>query len=171
VRHSIFGLSAEYKTPAKGVEEIMESLRVASGVKMIEVNDAGECICIPMSDATFFQRFADLINSFQQKQKEIEEKAQELAGKCEEREEDDIEIIREVAQAYSALCRDICVMLDGLFGEGCCRKVFIGVETPGIELIGDFFEAITPLMQKFADERRDRISLMYNGRRKGAKSR
>ncbi len=62
-------------------------------------------------------------------------------------------------------------MLDGLFGEGCCRKVFIGVETPGIELIGDFFEAITPLMQKFADERRDRISLMYNGRRKGAKSR
>ena len=149
----------------------MESLRVASGVKMIEVNDAGECICIPMSDATFFQRFADLINSFQQKQKEIEEKAQELAGKCEEREEDDIEIIREVAQAYSALCRDICVMLDGLFGEGCCRKVFIGVETPGIELIGDFFEAITHLMQKFADERRDRISLMYNGRRKGAKSR
>lgn len=159
----------------------MDSLRVSNGIKRIEVNDNGEYIEIPISDTVFFERYAEILQYFDKKQVEIEKRAKEIATKYpakeqEENESEDtisetnVDMVVDTVRLYSELCKDTCTQLDKLFGDGCCRKVFVGIETPGAELIGDFFEQITPFLQKYAQERNDKISLKYNNRRKGARS-
>lgn len=148
----------------------MDSLRVNSGIKMVEVNDAGEYISIPINDAAFYERFGDLIKNFECKQAEIKRKARDLSEKHKDKPDNDADAIIDGIQLYAELCRHTCEEIDKLFGEGCCRKVFAGIETPGIELICDFFEQITPLLNQYAQERNQKISLMYNRNRKGARS-
>lgn len=148
----------------------MDSLRINSNIKTIEVNDAGECISIPIGDTTFFERFGNIIKYFEQKKEEIDRQEKELSEKYEGKPEDDIDRVMDAVRYYSELCREVCVQLDKLFGEGCCRKVFAGIEAPGVELIVDFFEQITPLLQKYFNERNQQINAKYNRARKGANS-
>ena len=147
----------------------MDSLRVDSGIKNIEVNDNGDYISIPISDTTFYERFGELIKNFEKKQAEIEQQGKELSEKHKDKPDNDVDMIVDVFTLYTNLCKDVCAELDKLFGEGCCRKVFVGVEIPSVELIGDFFEQITPFLQKYAQERNQKINLIYNRNRKGAR--
>lgn len=148
----------------------MDSLRVDSGIKTIEVNDAGECISIPISDAAFYERFGDLVKNFDGKQAEIEQRAKDLSEKHKDKPDNDADAIIDSIQLYSELCRYTCEEIDKLFGEGCCRKVFVGVQNPSVELIGDFFDKITPLLNQYAQERNQKINLMYSRNRKGGRS-
>ncbi len=148
----------------------MDSFRVSNGIKNIEVNDDGEYISIPISDTAFYERFAALMKNFEEKQSEFEQQAKDLSEKHKDKPEDDPDMIIDGICLYSDLCRYTCSELDKLFGEGCCRKVFTGVENPGVELIGDFFEKIIPLLNQYAKERNQKIELMYNRNRKGARS-
>lgn len=147
----------------------MDSLRINSGIKNIEVNDNGDYISIPISDTTFYERFGALIKSFEKNQAEIEQQGKELSEKHKDKPDDDVDMIVDTINLYSKLCKDVCAELDMLFGDGCCSKVFVGVENPSVELIGDFFEQITPLLQKYAQERNQKINLMYSRNRKGAR--
>ena len=149
----------------------MDSLRVNSGIKNIEVNDNGDYISIPISDTSFFERFGEMMKNFERKQAEIEQKGKELSEKHKDKPNDDVDMIVDVFSLYTDLCKDVCAELDKLFGEGCCRKVFVGVEIPSVELIGDFFEQIVPLLDQYAKERNQKINLMYNRNRKGARNR
>lgn len=149
----------------------MDKLRVNSGIKNIEVNDNGDYISIPVSDMTFYQKYADLMKNFTEKQEEINRKADEFSEKHKGKPEDDTDAIIDAIDLFAEVCRYTCEGIDRLFGEGCCRKVFVGIENPSIELIGDFFDQITPLIQQYADERNQKINLMYNRNRKGARSR
>lgn len=148
----------------------MDKLRVDNGIKKIEVNDNGDFISIPISDAAFYERFGGMIKSFEQKQAEIEQKAAALSEKHKDKPFDDVDVTVDSIQLYAELCRYTCGEIDRLFGEGCCRKVFLGITNPGIELIGDFFDQITPLLNQYAQERNKKINLMYNRNRKGARS-
>ena len=148
----------------------MDSLRVDSGIKKIEVNDNGDYISIPISDTTFYERFGALIKNFEKKQAEIEQQGKELSEKHKDKPDDDVDMIVDVFDLYSKLCKDVCAELDKLFGEGCCRKVFVGVKIPSVELIGDFFEQIVPLLNQYAKERNQKIDLMYNQNRKSARN-
>jgi len=148
----------------------MDKLRVNSGIRIIEVNDNGDCISIPFSDTSFYEQFGAVMKNFEQKQAEIEQKAKKLSEKHKDKPKDDVDMIVDTMQLYSELCQYTCAELDRLFGEGCCKKVFVGIKNPGIELIGDFFEQITPLLNQYAQERNNRINLMYNRNRKGARS-
>lgn len=148
----------------------MDSLRVGNGIKNIEVNDHGEYISIPISDASFYERFAAVIGNFEKKKEEISQKAKELSEKHKGKEEYDAEMIMDGVHLYSDLCKYTCKELDNLFGDGCCRKVFTGVEIPGVELIGEFFDSISPIITQYAKERNQKICTMYNRNRKGARS-
>lgn len=147
----------------------MDKLRVDSGIKNIEVNDNGDYISIPISDAAFYERFGAAMKSFEQKETEYSQKAKGLSERHKDKPDDDVDMIVEGIGLYSELCKDTCAELDKLFGEGCCRKVFVGIENPSVELIGDFFEKITPLLNQYAKERNQNINLMYNRNRKGAR--
>lgn len=148
----------------------MDKLRVDNGIKNIEVNDNRDYISIPISDAAFYERFGALIKNFEQKQKEIEQKSAALSEKHKDKPDDDVDSIVDSIQLYAELCRDTRAELDTLFGDGCCKKVFFGIENPSVELIGDFFDQITPLLNQYAKERNQRINLVYNRNRKGARS-
>lgn len=148
----------------------MDKLRVDSGIKNIEVNDNGDYISIPISDAAFYERFGALMKNFEQKQAEIEQKASALSEKHKDKPDDDVDAIVDSIQLYAELCRYTCDELDKLFGDGCCQKVFVGVQNPSIELIGEFFDQITPLLNQYAKEHNQRINLVYNRNRKGARS-
>ena len=52
----------------------MDSIRVNSGVKVIEVNDKGETISLPLSDDSFVKGFFDLLNEIKDKATAISEK-------------------------------------------------------------------------------------------------
>lgn len=147
----------------------MDKLRVDSGIKNIEVNDNGDYISIPISDAAFYERFGALIKNFEHEQVEIEQKAAALSDKHKDKPDDDVDAIVDRIQLYAELCRYTCDELDKLFGEGCCRKVFVGIQNPSVELIGDFFDHITPLLNQYAKERNQKIDLMYSRNRKGAR--
>lgn len=148
----------------------MDKLRVDSGIKNIEVNDNGDYISIPISDASFYERFGALLKNFERKQIDAQKEVDALSEKHKDKPDDDTDAIVDTIQFYSDICRYTCAELDKLFGEGCCRKVFVGIENPSYELIGDFFEQITPLLNQYAKERNDRINLVYNRNRKGARS-
>lgn len=147
----------------------MDKLRVNNGIKNIEVNDNGDYISIPMSDAAFYERFGAVMKKFEQKEAEYTRRAKELSEKHKDKPDDNIDAIVDGFNLYADLCKDTCAELDKLFGDGCCQKVFLGVENPSVELIGDFFEQITPLLQKYAQERNQKINLMYSRNRKGAR--
>lgn len=148
----------------------MDSLRVNNGIKNIEVNDNGDYISIPISDTAFYERFGTVMKNFEQKQAEIEQRASALSDKHKDKPDDDVDAIVDSIQLYSDLCRYTCAELNKLFGDECCRKVFVGIENPSIELIGDFFDQITPLLNQYAQERNQKINLMYSRNRKGARS-
>lgn len=140
----------------------MKSLRVNTGVKRIEVNDNGDYIVINLSDNSFFTRFNSFLNWLNTKQAELD--ASEWAtGK----EPDALMVF----DGYRALCKETCTQLDDFFGDGCCSKVFLGIEEPGIELIVDFLDQIIPILNEFAKERNENIRLKYSRNRKGAASR
>lgn len=147
----------------------MDKLRVDSGIKNIEVNDNGDYISIPISDAAFYERFGALMKNFEHKQVDIEQEAKNLSEKHKDKPDDDADAIVDSIQFYAELCRYTCDELDKLFGDGCCKKVFVGIQNPSVELIGDFFEQITPLLNQYAKERNQKIDLMYNRNRKGAR--
>lgn len=140
----------------------MKSLRVNTGVKRIEVNDNGDYIVINLSDNSFFTRFNSFLNWLNTKQAELD--ASEWAtGK----EPDALMVF----DGYRTLCKETCERLDDFFGDGCCSKVFFGIEEPGIELIVDFLDQIIPILNDFAKERSENIRLKYSKNRKGAASR
>ena len=148
----------------------MDKLRVDSGIKNIEVNDNGDYISVPIRDTVFYQKFADIIKKFDNKQGDIDRRYAELEEKHKGKSDDDIDALSDSIDLYSALCKEICDDLDGLFGEGCCRKVFVGIQNPGVDLIGDFLDQITPLLNQYIEEQNQKINFKYNRNRKGARS-
>lgn len=134
----------------------MNKIRVDRGLE-IEVNDAGETICIPMDDMMFIENFNDLIDAFDKVEKEIEEKE----GKLTEKEE--LRLIvdktKNIMDKINALFRD----------ERCCDKVF-GDIVPAPWLLADFFEQLLPFVKKHSDERQKAILSKYSNKRRGARS-
>lgn len=147
-----------------------EKLLVQNGMREIEVNDKGECICIPMNDNSFFARFSAFLEWMDERQKTLVDKERRQMKEA-ETNGNDLDGIREAFRIQREICDEICGRLDDLFGEGCCRKVFVGIESPDIFLILDFVEQITPILQKLAKERNEKINLKYSRYRKGARGR
>lgn len=160
----------------------MEKLRIDNGVRYIEVNDAGESISVNLNDTRFFERFAEFLKGLESRQGEADAVRKEFAGMMEKADaaekngEDETETLQldfdkvmAAAKRRTALCEWACENLDRIFGEGCCRKVF-GNVTPDESLIEEFLDAVTPILDKFAAERHEKIRLRYNRGRKGANS-
>ena len=150
----------------------MEKLKINSGLKKIEVNDNGEYITVNLSDNTFFENFNNLMDWMDAKQVYIDEKEKVLQEKYADQNpgEINIKIITETAALYKEVCDEASAKLDGMFGYGCMKKVYPDVESPGFDLIIEFLDEVTPLLKKFAAERKQYINTKYNRNRKGARS-
>lgn len=159
------GWSAERKNMA-------EKLSLDRGIRQIEVNDAGECITVRLGDTGFRNSYAQLLGYLKKKEAEVRKQQEAFREKYKDEADDpSLEAIMESAELYKNLCDDISGELDKVFGEGCLRKVFPGVESPDIYLITDFLEAAAPVIEKLFDEYNRGVSAKYGRDRKGAGSR
>lgn len=150
----------------------MDSLRIDNGTKKIEVNDDGECIEFSVVSNDFFRAFSGLIQWFdgqEQRQdiKDMEEQQKKVVS--ESGDGIDYEALNSVLDIREKISKEACEKIDGIFGAEASRKIFGGI-VPDMFSIADFFEQITPLIEKYAKERNQAVSKKYSKSRKGAKS-
>ena len=134
------------------------SIRVDSGIKRIEVNDAGEYISFSLNDAGFFDRFGALIKWLN----EQNEKIQTLEDP--DKAEDRTAAIVELAHARAELFKGFGEKIDDIFGPEATRKIFGGI-IPDEVMIAEFFSQISPIIEKFAAERGSTIAAKYGRNR------
>lgn len=142
----------------------MAGIRVNTGVKRIEVNDNGDYITLSLNDNDFLSRFFALYENVQRMADESSAKEAAIKEKY-ERSGDKAGLMKESFALYSGFGQDMMSEIDGLFGDGTCKKVF-GDITPTFDLYLDFFEQLTPYLNEFAKEKAQRMS-KYSASRTG----
>ena len=150
----------------------MDSLRIDNGLKEIEVNDEGERIKFSIVDNDFFRAFFDLLKWFDDQEnrkdiKEIEEQSNKAVS--EDGENINYNAVNNVLDLRDKISKEACEKIDNIFGAEASRKIF-GSVIPDMYMIADFFEQITPLIEKYQKERSQTINKKYSKSRKGAKS-
>lgn len=150
----------------------MDSLRIDSGIKEIEVNDAGERIWFSANDSGFYKRFTDFVCWFnEQKDREEIKDAEERNNKSGTKDGDCVgfEDVKDCSDIQYVICKEACEKIDSIFGEDASRKVF-GAIIPDLILITEFLKAVSPFIDKYMKERSQAINKKYSKSRKGAKS-
>lgn len=144
----------------------MAGIRVNTGVKRIEVNDNGDYITLSLNDNDFLDRFFGLYENIQRMADDYTGKESAIREKYKGAEEAGRDsILKETFSLYAQAGKDMKQEVDGLFGEGTCKKVF-GDTTPTFDLYLDFFEQLAPFLQEFAREKTQRMS-KYSAARTG----
>lgn len=146
-------------------QEFFGGIKADSGVRKIRVNDAGEYIELSLTDVTLFERFTGLLDWFEIKQAELNQFGADFEARH-ANDEDNTKAVVEVIHKRTELFTECCKKMDEVFGEGCCRKVF-GNIIPDELPIMDFFEQMTPIMQRMAAERGEKLKTRYSRNRKG----
>jgi len=130
----------------------MDSIRIGASVKRIAINDDPERVIVfDPSDVAFVERFQGLTQELVARQAEYEQRARELDQVTEADElglpvnlDDRLGFMREV-------CEYTHGQIDALFGAGTSRKAFEGALS--LEMIGEFFEGLTPFIQNGRSEK------------------
>lgn len=135
----------------------MAGIRVNTGVKRIEVNDAGEYIELNFGDQSLGTRFYSMWERVKAKTEET--------GKQLEETKKDPENLKSMLSINEDLHRYIMAEIDGCFGAETCRKVF-GNIIPAIDMVDDFFTQLLPYFEQGANERKAKMS-KYNADRVG----
>lgn len=150
----------------------MDSLRIDNGTKKIDVNDAGEYIEFSIVNNDFFRAFFDLLRWFDDQEnrkeiKEIDEQSDKVAS--EDGTEINYDAANNVLDLRDKISKEACEKIDNIFGDEASRKIFGGV-VPDMYMIADFFEKISPFIEKYQKDRSNTINKKYSKGRKGAKS-
>ena len=122
----------------------------------LEVNDDGEYIMISADDATMFDRFASGIRHIVELSDETAEKVEAIEKQYEGRTgfDTDMEKVAAISGINVEFSREAVRTVDSIFGEDTVKKVFRSTYNvipdflPSVNLITDFFEQVTPHMEK-----------------------
>lgn len=123
-----------------------DSIRISNvpGRKTVEVNDSGDTIVLELGSLKFM---GELLAIF----KEFGEGAKTISAQLESADERSLDEISKIAEQADEVCAKIAAKVDGLFGDGTCRKVF-GNTVPGIYELTDFLGQVGELIRKFGAE-------------------
>lgn len=148
----------------------METAKIEknTGLLKIELNSEGEYIVISADNSMLFDNFTAGVKNIADMADEIAEKLNEIQKRYEARA--DFESVMrktsEVSKINVQFSKDAITVVDGIFGEGTVRKYFretyeeIPDFLPDVDCILDFFEQITPEMEKLfnrkMEERREK---------------
>ena len=155
--------------------ETYGNIRVDNGVRRIGVNDDGEYIELSINDVQLTDKFAKLLQWFEQKSDEIDAAGKELTKKygtdasIEDENGINTDMVVDIAALRTSVYKECCERIDGVFGEDTCRKVF-GKVLPDDVLLLEFFDQMAPVLEKLAAERGEKIKIKYQ-RGKKAKQR
>lgn len=140
----------------------MAGIRVNTGVKRIEVNDNGDYITLNFGDASFADRFFEMVDRVQKRTNAAAPKAKEIDETMENGSE---KHMRAAAKLFREVHEDVSAEVDDFFGPDTCKKVF-GDIVPSIDLYDDFFQQLMPYFEEFGKERAQRMS-KYSAERIG----
>lgn len=147
------------------MSEMYGNIKVDSRIRKIGVNDAGDYIELSVTDVTLLDRFSNLVEWFSSKQEELTRFDDDFKARH-AGDTDDTEAVIEAIHKRTEVFRETCRQIDGVFGEGCCKKVFGDIIPDELPLM-DFFEQMTPVMQRMAMERGEKLRTKYSRNRKG----
>lgn len=125
-------------------------ISVKSGVKVVEVNDFGDTISLPLGDQAFTNGLVELMQLFAVKAGEVAHACKNIdigadaAAKAEQ--------LSAVASLNLKACTEMKDRVDALFCDEACRKVF-GDIVPSMEAFSDFFDQLAPFMEEYGRER------------------
>ena len=129
----------------------MDSIRIETGVKRIQVNDGPEYIEFNPADVSFAERFYQLIQDFEVKQVEYQKRAEAIDAN----KELDASGIPVNFPDGLAMMREVCEFMragiDGLFGKDTSKKAF--GDALSLSMFQRFFEGITPFIKSARTEK------------------
>lgn len=134
----------------------MEKIRVTTGIE-VEVNNHGDTITINAEDQNFSEQFYTLLDSMN--------KVQEYVNTDGFKRLDERKQLGEMISKTKGIMQEI----DNLFGVDTCKKVF-GNIVPSPYVLALFFDQLVPLVNRYANERQQKIAQMYSRNRKGGRS-
>lgn len=129
----------------------MKKMQIKTEI-IVEVNDAGETITLPIGDAIFVKGYMSLID--------------DLANLTKESLTAGTESYEQYAKIME-ISKKLCEKIDMLIGEGTCRKVF-GDIVPVPQLFDEFFSNLAETFEEYANSRRTLIESRYSKERRGA---
>ncbi len=142
----------------------MENIKLQKNdVKLVrfELNNQGDYTAISPDDSTLFDRFAAGYKRIADLGEEIPKKIEEIEKKYEDQA--DFTAVMEKTVAMSKVnvefSEEAVLIVDSIFGEGTIRKYFRNVYEeipsflPGVECFIDFFEQVTPEMEKIFERK------------------
>lgn len=123
----------------------MDSLRIDTGVRRIQINDGPEYIEFNPEDVTFAEKFYQLIKDFEIKKVDYQARSNAIDAN----QEVDANGLPVTLDTSLALLRESCEFfrdrIDNLFGAGTSQKVF--GNALALSMFGQFFSGITPFIQ------------------------
>lgn len=141
-----------------------DQFRISSGAKRIEVNDAGEFICVNIGDQTFMTGMANIKKKLEQKAGSMDQDAKTIDAMPDGTEDEKFEKLCMVMSIKESICREIMHDIDELFHDEVCRKVFGPSVVADEEMIIEFFEKLTPFLAKYAQEKTEKMSKYHPNR-------
>ncbi len=122
----------------------------------LEVNDDGEYIAISADDSSMFDRFAAGIRHIVELSDQTAEKVEEIEKQYEGQTgfDADMEKVSAISGINVEFSREAVRTVDSIFGEDTVKKVFRSTYNvipdflPSVNLITEFFEQVTPHMEK-----------------------
>lgn len=150
----------------------MEKAKVkakSGGILKIELNGAGDYVAVSADDSMLFDNFISGYRRIADLADAVPAKLDEIEKKYEGREDfrSMVDKAAEMSGVNVQFSKDATEAIDGIFGDGTVRKYFHDIIEeipdflPDVDCIMDFFEQITPEMEKLFNrkiEERDKRS-------------
>lgn len=145
----------------------IKQLKAESGsvniIKM-ELNDFGDYVMIPADEPTFFDRFVTGYKNIIELADGIPAKIEEIEKKYEGKEDfhSSIDKITEMSAVNVNFSEEAVKIINGIFGDDVIEKYFREVYEavhsflPDADCIIDFFEKITPVIEKIFNQKMER---------------
>lgn len=126
-----------------------DKIHIEPGTMIIEVNDAGETISLPLGDQAFTGGLVELMQTFSQKADELSSAAGKIDTSANTAEK--VNELSAVASLNLRICAEMRERTDALFADEVCRKVF-GDIVPSLSAFSYFFDQLSPFVAKYRDD-------------------
>ena len=144
----------------------MKELKFGSIYEEFKVNENGDTIKIPIGDDSFRDSIWNLAESWEVMCDEYQKKEDERTKGIEDANKIS-KIRKDLEDEFTEKTRK---EIDALFGEGTLKKCYPDAQKLNITMVGDFFGVIIPAIFEAREERGNKVNMVYNRNRKGARS-
>ncbi len=136
----------------------------STNIIQIELNDFGDYVMIPADEPMFFDRFVKGYKSIINLADDIPARIEEIKKKYKGKEDfsSELDKITEISSINVNFSEEAVKVIDGIFADDVIKKYFRDVYEvipnflPDADCIIDFFENVTPTIEKIFNQKMER---------------